>query len=229
MRRLLASLAIALLGFYVAWPAWSGYVIREALRSQDAARLASKINFERVRASLLPVVTAKVDEGVGRYQSQLGGAGAILLEQFKKDALPKVVDATLRVLVTPQMIIRLASEAGPIREGIDRVVREQLGRRAAGSAGGSEPASPQAGGQGLGGLLGKVLKRGDQQPAAAEPAAPTPTQRTYSLENIKSLSLNGPLSFRIGIAKDPAATEPDITAEMSFTGFDWKLTGLIPK
>ena len=165
-------LAIALLGFYVAWPAWSGYVIREALRSQDAARLASKVDFERVRASLLPVVTAKVDEGVGRYQSQLGGAGAILLEQFKKDALPKVVDATLRVLVTPQMIIRLASEAGPIREGIDRVVREQLGRRAAGSADGSEPASPQAGGQGLGGLLGKVLKRGDQQPAAGEPPAP---------------------------------------------------------
>jgi hypothetical protein len=39
----------------------------------------------------------------------------------------------------------------------------------------------------------------------------------------------GPLSLAVCVAKDPAANELDVTANMGFTGFDWKVTGLVRK
>lgn len=63
MKRILALAVIAIAGFYVAWPAWSGYVIRDAIQSKDTARLAAKVDFDRVQASLRPTVTRKVEEG----------------------------------------------------------------------------------------------------------------------------------------------------------------------
>jgi hypothetical protein len=49
------------------------------------------------------------------------------------------------------------------------------------------------------------------------------------LANIKRFRLDGPLAFALGFARDAAATEPDVTAKIGFTGGDWKLIGLEPK
>ncbi len=38
----------------------------------------------------------------------------------------------------------------------------------------------------------------------------------------------GRSAWSVGVAKDPGARRPDLTAEMSFIDGDWKLTGLIP-
>lgn len=225
-----ALILVPLLGFYAVWPAWSAYVIRNALQNQDESALAAKVDFDRVKESLRPFVAARAEEGIVRYQSQLGGAGAVILEQLKKDAIPKLIDASLHALLTPAAIIRIASEAGSIRESVDRMMR-----RPGATDGGDPSARP-----GLGGLLGKVLKRPEGQAGAPEtppvaslpvPASPQPAaaRPRYGLANIKSFAFNGPLSFRLGVAKKADATDSDVTAEMSFTGFDWKLTGLVPR
>jgi hypothetical protein len=230
-----AAAVLLLLGFYVAWPAWSGYAIRSALQNKDAPALAAKVDFESVQASMRPVVTQKVLEGYDRYQTQLGPTGGLVLGQLKKDTVPRIVEASLKSLLTPEMIVRIASEAGPIKEAIDRIMREQMARavpggeitNASGDTGGG-PLRP-----GLGGLLGKALKGGDQtaKPApAAEPVpAAKPIANKFSLTNIKSFAFTSPLSFQVGVAKDPATPDADVTVQMSFIGGDWKVTGLVPR
>jgi hypothetical protein len=232
VKRIVGLIVVALLCFYVAWPAWSGYTIRTAVQDSEPDRLAAKVDFEQVRERLRPVVTQKVEEGFERYQTQLGATGTVILGQLRKDVGPKIVDASLKALLTPQMIIRIAHEGGSIKESLDRIMREQIGR---GLPAGGTPAAGDAGtpAQGLGGLIGKALGRGTQPAAGSDvPAtvpAPASGRRKYSLANIKSFGFGGPLSFRVGVARDVAAAEPDLTVEMSFTGGDWKVTGLIPR
>ncbi len=238
MKRVVALAVLLVLGFYVAWPAWSGYRIREALHAQSPEALAAKVDFESVRLSLRPAVTQKVSDGFDRYQTQAGPAGGLILGQLKKDIIPKIVETSLAALLTPETMIRIASEAGPIKESIERIMREQLGRAIPGGSTAPGGASADTGAtsmpaQGLGNLFGKVLKGGaiNDQPAAATEPAPTPAapKRTFSLSNVKSFAFNGPLSFKVGVAKDPATADADVTAEMSFTGGDWKVTGLVPR
>jgi Protein of unknown function (DUF2939) len=235
MKRIALVIGLLLLPicFYGAWPAWSGYAIRNALQNQDAATLGAKIDFEQVQASMRPAVTQKVSEGFDRYQSQLGPAGSAIMGQLKKDAVPRIVDASLRTLMTPEMIIRIASEAGPLKATIERIMREQLGRGLPqGGIPTGETGQPIPLPQGLGGLLGKVVKpSGGPTPVPAEPTASTPPAppRKFSMANVRSFSFSGPLSFQVGLVKEPGTPEPDVTAQMSFTGGDWKITGLVPR
>jgi Protein of unknown function (DUF2939) len=235
VKRILFLAIVALLGFYVAWPAWSGYSIRNAILAKDHAALASKVDFDSVQASLRPAVTQKVNDGFDRYASQMGPTGGLVIGQLKKDAVPKIVDASLRTLLTPENIIRIATEAGPMKESFERIMRDQMGRGlpAVGAGADGTPA-PQ---QGLGGLLGKALQiakppatqSADATPAGTPAPASDGTKPKFSLSNIKSFSFAGPLSFQVGVAKNPAAAEADVTAQMSFTGGDWKITSLIPR
>lgn len=234
LKQVLALVVVALVGFYVAWPAWSGYVIRNAINDKDPVALAAKVDFARVHDSLRPGVAEKVDQQIDRYQSQMGAAGAMVVGQLCKDLVPKIIEASLKRLLTPEMIIRIAAERGTIKESLDRVLREQVGNGLPGgnsptdSSGGPNPPSTA----GLGGLLGKVLKQPGSPPAEgaeSSPGQPAATTRKISISNIRNFAFNGPLSFRLGIAKDPSKSEPDVTAEMSFTGGDWKLTGLVPR
>ncbi len=179
-----------------------------------------------------PFVTQRVVEAFGRYQAQAGATTGSIMGQLGQQAIPPVVEAMLNILLTPQMLTRIAADGGTVKESFDRIMREQLGRGMPGMAGGGD--SRQAG---LRELLGKVVKSPGSQsrPVDAEPpSAPGPQgqvlgKREFSLSNVKSFSLNGPLSFRVGVAKEAGATEADVTAEMSFTGADWKITGLVPR
>ena len=241
MKRLIATALFLLVGFYVAWPAWSGYQIREALQARDPKKLGAKVDFDSVRVSLHPVVTQKVSDGFDRYQSQAGPTAGLILGQLKKDVIPKIVETSLVALLTPETIIRIASEAGPLKESFERIMREQMGRTIPGgvaNVGGDTSQASNGGQSGMGGMFGRVLGNraaAGNQPGAAEPKAgeaepPTqPTKRAYSYANIKSFAPNGPLSFRVGVAKDPATPDADITVEMSFTGGDWRVTGLVPR
>lgn len=94
------------------------------------------------------------------------------------------------------------------------------------------------GGNGLGGLFGKKPQEAPAtppQPASAAEKSASPEESAdkappaYGLSNIKGFGFDGPLGLRLGIAKDAAASEPDLTAHMAFTGFDWKLVGLVPR
>jgi Protein of unknown function (DUF2939) len=244
MKRLIAAALLLFVGFYVAWPAWSGYQIHQAVHAGNNGLLESKIDFARVRTSLRPVVTAKIGEGLEKFQAQAGGLGAVL-GQLKGDIVPKLVESTLTNVVNSDTIMRVATEGGTVKDAIERIVREQVGKGGGmPSMGGVADKIPGGLGGlagGLGGLMGGLgkIKGGSpvrdvnpddnsQPPPGREQAAAKPAAK-FSLANIKGFKMHGPLSFAIGVAKDATAAEPDVTAELSFTGGDWKVTGLVPK
>ena len=223
MKRLIFFAVVLLLGFYVAWPAWTGYQIREAIKSEDVATLERKVDFNSVRASLKPVVDAELTRALERLKQDAGPLGAVIGGQLRDESRNRLIDQAVTSLITPPNVIRIAKQGANFRQAFERVMMEQVGK-GGGALGG------------LGGLgrLGDAARRG--QPAAGEaPRAEAPDQKgdrkpgTAGLGSIKSFALDGPLGFSIGVAKDPAATEPEITAKMAFTGGDWKVVGLIPR
>lgn len=243
MKRLIALAVLLLAGFYVAWPAWSGYQIHKSIGVKNTGLLESKIDFPSVRTSLRPVVAAKITDGLEKFQAQAGPAGAMILSQLKGDMVPKIVESTLGSVVNAETVMRIATEGGSFKENLEKIMREQLGRSGLPTAGGSGggatvPGLPGGMGGAMGDLLGKLGKPKspvrdvtNEQPAKPAPTAPDgkPAATSFSLANIKTFRVKGPLSFAVGVAKDPAAPDADVTAEMSFTGGDWKVTGLVPK
>jgi Protein of unknown function (DUF2939) len=253
MKRLIALAVLLLVGFYVGWPAWSGYQIHKAIGSKNTGLLDSKIDFPSVRESLRPAVSAKINDGLDKFKAQAGPAGAMILSQLKGDMVPKIVDTTLGSIVNADTVMRIATEGGSFKENLEKIMREQMGRSGLPSAGGTGggvgggvPGLPGGlpGGGNVGGAMGDLLgKIGRPQspvrdvtnaepakPAAdAAPAGGDKPAPKVSFANIKTFRMNGPLSFAVGVAKDPAATEADVTAQMSFTGGDWKVTSLVPK
>ncbi len=156
-----------------------------------------------------------------------GPLGAVIGGQLRDELKNRLIDQAVTSLITPPNVIRIAKQGGNFRQAIEKVMVEQMGKGGGGALGG------------LGGLgrLGDAARRGQPPPAGdtpaprAETSAPAGARQaaTHGLSNIKSFSLDGPLGFSIGVAKDPAATEPEITAKMAFTGGDWKVVGLIPR
>ena len=252
MKKLIALIILGLLGFYVAWPAWSGYKLATALRDGDAAGLESKIDFPSVRQSLRPTVTVEVEKAIAKQGSQ--GLGQLLTGDLKAQMMPKLVDAVLEKVVTPINVIRIAKEGGNVAGTVEKIMMEEMGKvggipglKLPGGAGGlpnlpgglgtiagAGAAATQLGIPGIPGLPGMG---GGQPPASAPapaaPAAPKAADSTskpasFGLGNIKSFGLDGPLGYSVSVAKDAAAGKPDLTAGMRFTGMDWKLTSVVP-
>lgn len=245
MKRLLLLLIVLLLGFYVAWPGWSAYQVKAAMDAKDAATLERKIDFPSVRVSLRPAFTQKASELYDRQLQQTGKTGALIGGQLKQDVLPKIVDALLVTLVTPENLIRVAHDGDRLKDSVERLMSEGIGRTG-GLPGIGAPAGGQTSGGGVqlpGGLgklsefagkmgvdPGKAFGGSKQAPPAAPKAAQAPAAAaSYGLDNVKRFSMLGPLGFEIGVAKDKAASEPDVTAEMRFTGSDWKVTAVKPR
>lgn len=223
MRRILILLVLMAAGFWIAWPAFSGYRIHAALKAGDAATLNGTIDFASVRASLRPIVAKEVEKRLAEQLTASGPGGAALRGEITKQLLPAAVEGVLVGLVTPESAIRLYRDGGALRDGLTRLISEQSAK-----AGGLDKL---AGAGGLERVLGgkkspvtDITDRAD----GAKPQQPAPAQG-FGPGNIKSFAFNGPLAMRIGVAGDAAATEPELTAELSFRGLDWKLTGLEPR
>lgn len=256
MKRLSSLLAVLLIAFYVAWPAFSAFQIHQALEAQDAAALEGRVDFARVRESLRPAATAEAERTIDEQVKKAGGSAGVLAGEIAKKALPKLVEASLDAAVTPQSIIRIYAEGGSIKDSLTRIVQEQFfgvgGLTGLGTLGstGSTGASPPAGSSVWGKALESIGKatgldlgspptasttsskspvRTLNAPVSTGPAESAAPKPTFGLANIKRLGPTGPLSMEVGLARDAAAKEPDITAEMGFTGTGWKLTALRPK
>lgn len=240
---------LAGLAFYVCWPAYSGYEIKAALDTRDASRLAAKVDFLSVRQSLRPAVTTKVEKVLAETLRNAGPARATLTEDLKVRLVPRVVDAVLGRLVTSEMLIRVHEQGGNLKQAIDSIAAEraltadglgglisglQIGEGVevgdnvdAGSLGSLKQIAEKLGvdpNAALGGLFGSKAEV-PPPPTAVELKMPAPK---YSFGNIKSFSVSGPLTVMVGVARDPSARKPDLTAEMGFIDGDWKLTALIP-
>jgi Protein of unknown function (DUF2939) len=217
--RLLTGLAIVLAGlFYVAWPAWSAYQLKLALESGDVAGVERGIDFSAVRNSLRPAVTAGIEQNLKEATKGTPGSD-LIIEKVSKDTLPKLVEASLDTLLTPQSLIRLHAEGKSLREFINSM----------------KTGTPDLAGQ-VGGFVRDLFgTKTDPAPMPAEigvsaTAAPiVPQSRRLGFGNIKSVGLEGPLGVSIGLSRDAKATAPDLTATLSFEGTGWRVTRLVPR
>lgn len=232
MRKIIALVVVALIAFYVAWPAWSGYRIANALREQDKDALAGKVDFPAVREGLKPVVAAEIARRLEeRLKQEAGPLGSLIVGQIKPEQLTGIAEAAIDAVITPDNVIRIAHQGGTLREAMERVIGEQIGRA------GSRPQGTP-GDQGAIRLPGGLNLPG-RQPGSSPPAQPAPAPEparpagaakpSFGLANIKRFAVEGPLSFSVAVARNAAATEPDLTAGMAFTGGDWKVVRIVPR
>jgi hypothetical protein len=128
MKRLIALVLLLLLGFYAAWPAVSGWQLHAALERKDAATVGRKVDFPSVRQALAPVVEQEVGNGMDRYLADLGPLAGMIGPTLKKQYAPRVVEATLNTLITPENIVRIYAEKDDMRSAAERILMEELGK-----------------------------------------------------------------------------------------------------
>ena len=238
MKRLIGLCVLGLALFYIAWPAYSGYAIRAALDAKDPGALRERIDFESVRTSMRPAITAKVESTLDAAATKAGPNGANIYAALKTQIMPKIVEAALSRVVTPEALIRVHAERGTIKDILDRQIGDQVAK--AGGLGGLAGAlSGETAGQGgstnptgcdAGKLLGGLLGKKETAVPAPKPAATAgEVKPSLSWRNIKGFGFEGPTGVYLSLAKDAASPEPDLTAHMTFQGGGWMLTGLEPR
>lgn len=128
MKRLVLLLLALVLGFYVGWPAFSSYQLHSALERRDVRAVERKIDFPSVRRSLEPVVTKEVGAGLDRYLGDLAPLATMLAPLLKQQYAPKIVEASLNTLVTPDNIVRLYAERQDARSAAERILLDELNK-----------------------------------------------------------------------------------------------------
>lgn len=212
MRRALVIglvLVLALAGFYVAWPAWTAYRIRQAIETNDPAALERRIDFASVRARAKPLIAAQMSRSLEDLQKKAGPLGAAIAGQLKQSLGTQLADAAVDSILTPANVIRVVRQGKDLRRVWKDITRER------------GPAGTGSGGTGTPG----------NQPAPAtggEPPAGQP-KHTLTLANIRSYRITGPASIEVGVAHNPTQAEPDVVAELAFTGGDWKVVAIVPQ
>lgn len=230
----------AVLLFYVAWPLYAGYDLKASLDGRNVEAVDGRVDFPSLRASLRPAVAAKVDEVMSTTLRKAGTAGGALLDRLKAQAMPAIVDGVLATLVTPEMLIRIHTSGKSLKETLDSLVLERASRtqgvgggltivsedKSAGNRRSIEEIADALGIETktvLGNGAADTAGHGDADAALAAKSKPGPK---YGLGNIKHFSLSGPLQLSIGVARDANARQSDLTANLTFVGGSWKLTGI---
>ena len=239
MKRLLSLLALGLALFYIAWPAYSGYAIKGALDAKDPEGLRQRIDFDAVRSSMRPAITAKVESTFDAAASKAGPNGSNIFAALKPQFVPKIVDAALGRIVTPEALIRVHGERGTIKDILDKQIGDQvakaggLGGLAGAFSGKGSSQGDTAGAPGFdaGKVLGGLFGKKDAGAPAAPKSEPASGEAKPSLSwrNIKGFGMDGLTGIYVSLAKDAAAPDADLTAHMTFQGGGWVLTGLEPR
>ena len=234
MRKLFSLIIVLLLvvAFFVAWPGWAAYETYTAILAKDAPALERKIDIPSVRASLR---TAAADKLAQLYvPPATGPSNPILAERLKREAVERIVGSALDNLVTPDTLILLISEGGPLKDGVERMLRDQLSRGGAPQRVG--PVTTLSPGQAASKSRAvspspSAPKRGPvvRTVSSEEPKAGSASEPGYGLGNVKSFSVLGPFRYEIGLARDRTAPAAEVLAELSYTGLDWKITAIKPK
>jgi hypothetical protein len=216
MRRIATVLVAALFAFYVAWPAWSGYRISQAFQTDNVELLDSKIDFVSVRANLKPIAAAELEKSLEKLRQDQGGLGGLIASTLKGAVGTQVLDTVLEATVTAPALMRVVRDGHDLREMLKGVLAKVDSAR-----------NPS--GKGPGGDSTGTGSTEAPPPVAAPTSSPPPEKRRIGIANIKRITPHGLLSYSLGVARDPAAAEPDATATLAFTGGDWKVVSLVPR
>lgn len=76
-------------------------------------------------------------------------------------------------------------------------------------------------------LGGKLFPSREGKGKTGQPAAGG-GKPSYGIDNIKSFGFPSATAMQVGVARSPSASEPEVTAEMAFRNYDWRVTKLIP-
>lgn len=270
MKRLILLVLVLAIGFYVAWPAFTGYRIYQGLEGNDPATLAAKIDFPSVRQSMRGPVLAQVNTRIESVMKGLGPATKLVGDQIPQDNIEKIIDGALESVVEPKRIAEIYANGGDINAAIKEAVLNEIDKmgglvkvlkldKLLGQGGDNQDGTNATGSngasiggikipRGLGGLLknkevskaidgiaGKVLLdptkmagqlfRGQASKTDATKSAGKPS---FGFDNIKSFAFPAATAMQIGVARSPTATQPEVTAEIAFRNYDWRVTKLIP-
>ncbi len=265
MKRFLLVVLLALVGFYVAWPAFTGYRIHQGLEANDAGTLAAKIDFPSVRRSMREPVLNQVNKRIEAVMKDFGPATKLVADQIPRQNIEKIVDGALATVVTPEKVTEAYSNGMNFNAVIQQAVLgeiDKMGGMAAvlnlgqaiaktsdETAGDKKDQGMTIGGFKVPGKIGALLENKDVKDAlgglvgqlsldskkVAELLFPNAgagstggEAASFGLSNIKSFEFAGPTAFEVGIARNAEAALADVTAEMSFKNYDWRVTKLTP-
>jgi len=210
MRRLLLFvivLVVASAGFYVAWPAWTGHRIRNAIEANDAAALARQIDFEQVRNRARPLIVEQMQRSLDEVRKRAGPFGAAIAGQLQSNLGDKLANVAIDAALTPENVLRVARQGKDFAAILKDIAREETEK-------GGAPAPSDA---------------PATQPSPGPSDGPPPQRHRLTHENIKTYRITGPLNLEVGVAHDPAATTPDVLIELAFAGGDWRVVGILPQ
>ncbi|MGI9480661.1 MAG: DUF2939 domain-containing protein [Hyphomicrobiaceae bacterium] len=263
MKRLILLVLLLAIGFYVAWPAFTGYRIYQGLEGNDPATLAAKIDFPSVRQSMRGPVLAQVNTRIETVMKELGPATQVVGDQIPRDNIEKIIDGALATVVEPKRIAEIYANGGDINAAIKEAVLEEIDKMgglvkvlkldkllAQGSE--RDGAGASVGGIKIPGGLGKLLQNKEVSDAignavgkfaldpgkmagklfpasdASSGAAKPSGKPSYGIDNVKSFSFPSATAMQVGVARSPAAADPEVTAELAFRNYDWRVTKLVP-
>ena len=126
MKKLLTLVVLGLLGFYVAWPAFTGYAIHAALEAEDRDVLARKIDFPQVRSSIRGPALTMIDRRIGEMIGKYGAALGVTKEQVKMDRISGIVDGALEDVVAPERLGAIYKQGGDFTGEIQKAVLRQI-------------------------------------------------------------------------------------------------------
>lgn len=220
MVRPIVAALFALAVFYAGWPAFSAYQIHRALESGDARTLTDKIDFDRVKSTLRPAVSAEVKRIVSKAVGQTDGEAGALGPHLNAQLAPNVVDAALAEMATPDAFSRMYREDIAPRDYLRRVVSQKMSNLTE-LPGFGEISSAN----------GSVMVADWGEADAPPPVPPAgrvglPAKRTHGLGRIRECSLAGPLAVRCSATHDVAADKADFVIVFEFQGLDWKVSDI---
>ena len=228
MKRLIALVVLLLLGFYVAWPGWTGYQIADRAQGQGQRHARAQ---DRVRRRARIAEARRRAEGRRGLRQQLKRRSARRAPRSsarsRPTSCPKIADTALTQLVTAPNLIRVVNDGGTLKQNAERILKEQIGKIGlpglGGGAGGGGGRRRAAARRHQAARRPRRHRRQDGidpavpgMPGAAaahrrpsrhlrrRPARRPPRQarRASGSSNIKRFGFLGPLAFEIGVAKD---------------------------
>ncbi len=126
MKKLFALIVLVLLGFYVGWPAYTGYAIHAALEAEDSAVLERKIDFPQVRSSIRGPVMVKLDSRIGELIDDFGVTLGVTRDQIKMERIHGIVDGALDDVVSPERLGEIYKRGGDFTGAIQQAVLRQV-------------------------------------------------------------------------------------------------------